>query len=62
MANLIGGHLIDRNARVNIGPRRLANSHAGEERAVGAGMIAGAVGTRCGIDVIQAAEHLHVLL
>ena len=62
MANLIGGHLIDRNAGVNIGPRRFANAHAGKERAVGAGMIAGAVGPRRRIDVVQAAEHLHVLL
>ncbi len=62
MTNLIGGHLIDRNAGVNIGPGRFANAHAGEERAVGAGMITGAVGAGCGIDVIQAAQHLHVLL
>ena len=46
MADLIGRHLVDRNAGVNIGPRGLANAHAGEERAVGAGMIAGAIGPR----------------
>ena len=61
MANLLGSHLIDRNAGVNIGPGRLAHSHAGEKRSVGPGMVAGAIGSRRGINVIQPAQHLHAV-
>ena len=61
MADLLGGDLIDRNARVNIGPRRFAHPHAGEERSIGPGMVAGAIGSRRGVNVIQPAQHLHVV-
>ena len=61
MANLLGGHLIDRNARVNIGPRRFAHPHTREKRSVGPGMVACAIGSRRGVNMIQPAQHLHAV-
>jgi hypothetical protein len=47
LADVIGGDLIYGDAGMNIGARGLANAHAGEERAIGASVVASssAVGT-----------------
>ena len=43
-------------------PGRLLHAHAGEERAAGAGVIAGAVRAGRGVDVVQPAEDLELVL
>src|SRR5262249_20832644 len=62
MADLVGDELVDRNAGMDVGAGRFAHAHTGEERAIGAGVIARAVGTGGRVYVIQAGEDLNVLL
>ena len=52
-----GDHLVDRDAGADVG-RALVQADAGEERAVAAGVVAGAVGARLGVLVVEAAEDL----
>ena len=40
MPDSLGGHLVDRDAGVDVGAGGLLDAHAGQERAAGAGMIA----------------------
>ena len=62
MPNLIRHHLINGNARVNVRARRLLHAHAGQERAAGSRVIARAVRAGRGVDVIQSAEDLQLML
>ena len=62
MPDLVGHHLIDGNARMDVCPCSLLYPHAREKRAAGPGVIPSAVGTRGGIHVIHPAEDLHLLL
>src|SRR5690606_32281402 len=60
MADLLSEELVNGNARADIGGA-FFHAHAGEESAVGAGMIAGTIGAGVGIFVVKAAENLDVL-
>ena len=59
MADVLGRHLIDRWAKLDIGAGRLLRPATGEQRRAGPGMIAGAVAAGCGVDVVQARDDLN---
>ncbi len=60
MPDLTGYDLVNRDAGLNVGGAFL-HAHAGEERAIGARVIAGAIRTSGGVPVVQSAENLDVL-
>jgi hypothetical protein len=62
MADLIRRDLIDGDAGLDVRPGGLLHAHAGEEGAAGARVVARAIGTGRGIDVVHAAEHLQLVL
>jgi hypothetical protein len=59
---MLRGNLIDRRAEVYVRPGRLLRPATGEQRGVGPRMVAGAVGARGCVDVIQPADHLDLAL
>src|SRR5437588_1788540 len=61
VSNFSSEHLVDRNAGMNI-RRAFLHAHAGEESATGAGMVAGAVGARFRVSVVETAEQLNQVL
>ncbi len=60
VADLLGRHLVDGDAGFDVGPGGLAHADPGQERAAGASMVAGAIGTGRGVDVVHAAEDLQL--
>ena len=62
MSDLLRRDLIDRNTGVNVRAGRLFDANAGEKRAAGTRVIACPIRSRGGIDVIQAAENLQLIL
>jgi hypothetical protein len=58
MADMVGHHLVDRHAGMDVGAGGFFDADAGEEGAAGAGMVAAAVGAGGGIAVVQAARNL----
>src|SRR5678815_3315666 len=62
MPDLIRHHLVDGNAGANVRPSRLLDAHPGEERAAGARVIAGTVGSGVGTQVLQPADDLELLV
>ena len=61
VADLAGHHLIDRNARPDLG-RALVEPHPGQKDAVAARMVAGAVFSALRVGVIKPAHHLQLVL
>ena len=61
MADLAGQHLIDGDAGTNVGGA-FVETHAGEQGAVAAGVVAAAVGPRIGGMVVDLAEDLQLAL
>ena len=62
MADLVGDDLIDGDAGVNVGAGCFLNAHAGEKSAAGPGMIARAIRTRSGVDMVHTAQDLQLIL
>ena len=58
VADLAGDDLVDRDARVDVGAGGLADADAGEERAAGAGVVAGSVGAGGGVHVVETGDDL----
>ena len=61
MPDLIGRHLVNRNARVYVRAGGFLDADAGQERATGAGVVACAVRPGRRVDMVQAAEDLQAL-
>ena len=62
MTHPLGGHLVDRDPGVNVGAGRLLHPDAGEKRAAGPRMIARPIRAGSGIDLVEAAQDLKMLL
>jgi hypothetical protein len=62
LADVLGGDLIDRDAREDITPGGLFHSDTGEEGAIGTGMIAWSICTAIGIVVIESRDDLDAVL
>ena len=62
MADLLGRHLVDRDARVDVRAGGLLDPDAGQERAAGPRMVAGPVEAAVGIHLVQPAQDLDLLL
>ena len=58
MTDLLRSNLVDGDAGMNVRASGLFHANAGKEAAAGASMIAGAVGARRGVDLIEPAENL----
>ena len=59
---LLGDDLVDRDAGVDVGPGGLLDPDAGQEGAAGPGVVAGAVAAGGGVEVVEAAEDLDLVL
>ena len=62
MADPLGRHLVDRDARVDVGAGRLLDPDAGQERAAGPRMVARPVQPAVGVDLVEPAEDLDLVL
>src|SRR5260370_8204222 len=62
MADLLRDDLVNRDAGANVRAGRFLHPNAGQERAAGARVIAGAIRTGGGVDMVQAAENLELML
>ena len=58
MADLLRGHLVDRDPDLNVGAVRFPRPSAGQKRRIRPGMVTGAVVAGLRVLVIQAAQHL----
>ena len=62
VADPLRGHLVDRDAGMDVGAGRLLHPDAGQERAAGPGMIAGPVRPGGRVDLVESAQDLDMLL
>ena len=62
MSDSLGGHLVDRNPGVDVGAGGLADAHAGQKCAARSRVVAGTVQPAVGVDVVQPAHDLDLVL
>ena len=62
VADPLGRHLVDRDAGVDVGAGGLLDPDAGQERPAGPRMVAGAVLAADGVELVQPAEDLDLVL
>ena len=62
VADALGRHLVDRDARVDVGAGRLLDPDARQERSARPGMVARPVQAAVGVDVVESAQDLDLLL
>ena len=61
MSDLVGRHLVDGNAGVNVRTGGLLDPDTGQERAAGPRVVAGAVWSGRGVDMVQSGEDLQAV-